>query len=103
MNKDIKKIIENTVSSESAEYLQSTLPVKFLSRIKNSSAHTILPLLFISYILVLLAVDYLVLSKTRMLAKVGRKSHIYFGVFFILFISISLGGIGGNILTGINL
>jgi hypothetical protein len=52
------------------------------------------------YLTVLMLIDFLVLTKTKMLAKVNRKSHLQFSVFIILLIILNVSGFSGAVLNG---
>lgn len=101
--KDIKTKLENNGFDISFTTHSQNIPINFVKRIANGGLQTLLPLLFIIYLLVLLVIDYIFLAKTKMLGKVSRKSHLAVSVFTITFLVISLGGITGSILDGISL
>lgn len=78
------------------------VPEMFLDRIGDYGIRQILPLLFVLYLIGLFTIDFIVLSKTHMIGVVRRKSHVYMGIFVVLFLVISIGGFSGNIMQGLN-
>lgn len=100
--KDLKEKLENNGFDISVSSQSTNVPVNFIKRVADGGLQTLIPLLFIIYLLVLLVIDYVFLAKTKMLGKVSRKPHLAVSIFTITFLVISLGGITGSILNGIS-
>lgn len=88
-------------SENNNEIARQSIPQKFVSRILNSEIQTFFPVMFVTFLIVLFLIDFIVLVKTDMIHKVGRKPHAQISLLFILLLTIVLGGVGGSILNGI--
>lgn len=82
--------------------IQTNIPINFLNQSEGNQIGQIVPIGFIIYLLILFGLDFTILAKTDMLGKVKRKPHLYFSIFAILFVSISMGNLSGSILSGLN-
>lgn len=74
-------------------------PKVLFERIKSGGPQTIIPLIFVLYLVSLFAIDLFVLAKTNMIGTVGRKSHLHGAMLLVILIIISFGSITGSILT----
>lgn len=58
---------------------------------------------FIAALALLFLIDFIVLSRTKMIKRERSFSHYHFGLFFILAIIILAGGFGGDLIDAINI
>ncbi len=78
------------------------LIAKLFDSIFDRNVKASFAILFVTYLIVLLVIDFLFLNKIDMLHIERSKTHIHLSSFIILLLILLLGGVTGNILQGIS-